>query len=521
MLKHSRFSIFFLFYLLFPFAIPVSPKARAPGSNPSSKILVKGTADGVAIRSTGGLELAPSFKLLYATPSTFIWAVAADDAGNVYAATGSPARVYRITPDGKSTIIFEPQELQVQALKVGPGGVIYAATAPDGKVYKIEHKPGEKAELPSPTAKPQLDAAKDAAKPALDSSWSSSVYFAPGTKYIWDLILDKAGISMSPPEITARSTKSRPRAITRFSSRAMKRTFACSRSTRKEISSPAPMEADWSTAFLQREKASFSTALRRKRSPRSRSIARATSMLRVSVRSARGTSSSTSTTSDAAHAADNADSAQQPAPGPVPLNHSSAVPIVPVPVAGTAASGGSDVYRIAADGSPSRLWTSHDDIVYALAFDSHDKLLAGTGNRGHVFAIDGSDEFTDLTEGPASQVTGFAKAPGGGLYASSSNLGKIFRARSRSREPKGRTRAMFSTPRFSPAGDASNFAAPATVDLLTRSGNVDNPDRNWSPVEASGSGQGCRHGSSRRPLRAMESRAACGQARSLRSIPSR
>ena len=32
--------------------------------------LTKGTATGVAIRSTGGLELAPTFKSLYATPST-------------------------------------------------------------------------------------------------------------------------------------------------------------------------------------------------------------------------------------------------------------------------------------------------------------------------------------------------------------------------------------------------------------------------------------------------------------------
>ena len=104
--------------------------------------LTKGTATGVAIRSAGGLELAPTFKSLYATPSTYIWAIAADDAGNVYVAAGAPARVYRITPDGKATIIFEPKELQVQALQTGPGGVIYAATAPDGKVYKLEHKPG-------------------------------------------------------------------------------------------------------------------------------------------------------------------------------------------------------------------------------------------------------------------------------------------------------------------------------------------------------------------------------------------
>src|SRR5580698_4742865 len=106
--------------------------------------LTKGTAKGVAIRNAGGLELAPTFKSLYATPSTYIWAMAADDAGNVYVATGAPARVYRITPEGKATIIFEPKELQVQALRTAPGGAIYAATAPDGKVYKLAHTSGGK-----------------------------------------------------------------------------------------------------------------------------------------------------------------------------------------------------------------------------------------------------------------------------------------------------------------------------------------------------------------------------------------
>ncbi len=84
--------------------------------------LTKGTANGVAIRSEGGLELAPAFKALSTTPSTYIWSIAADREGNLYAAAGSPARVYRITPDGQSTAIFEPQELQVQALVVDKNG---------------------------------------------------------------------------------------------------------------------------------------------------------------------------------------------------------------------------------------------------------------------------------------------------------------------------------------------------------------------------------------------------------------
>src|SRR5438105_5136277 len=138
--------------------------------------LTKGTATGVAIRNAGGLELAPAFKTLYGTPSTYIWAIASDDAGNVYAATGAPARVYRITPGGQLTIIFEPQELQVQALQVQAGGVIYAATAPDGKVYKIEHKPGGKPETAKKESGSEKNKEKDSSKPALDSSWTSSVY---------------------------------------------------------------------------------------------------------------------------------------------------------------------------------------------------------------------------------------------------------------------------------------------------------------------------------------------------------
>lgn len=197
----------FLSLLVFAgFAVSVFADGTRTWEQSKFDDLAKGSATGVAIRSAGGLELAPSFKLLYATPSTYIWAVAADESGNVYAATGSPARVYRITPDGSATIIFEPQELQVQTLKVGPRGVIYAATAPDGKVYKIEpkaqekgtkgrNKGGEKDETKKDESKKDepKDSAKDPAKPALDPAWTSSEYFAPGTKYIWDLVLDKAG----------------------------------------------------------------------------------------------------------------------------------------------------------------------------------------------------------------------------------------------------------------------------------------------------------------------------------------
>ncbi len=112
-------------------------------------------------------------KPLATTPSTYIWSIASDSAGNIYAAAGSPARVYRITPDGQTTTIFEAQELQVQTLIADKSGIVYAATAPDGKVYRLEAPKGNKADA--------------------KALWNWTPYFDPGAKYIWDLVLDSAG----------------------------------------------------------------------------------------------------------------------------------------------------------------------------------------------------------------------------------------------------------------------------------------------------------------------------------------
>ena len=447
--------------------------------------LVKGTANGVAIRSNGGLELAPSFKLLYSTPSTYIWAVAADDAGNVYAATGSPARVYRITPDGKSSIIFQPQELQVQTLRVAPGGVIYAATAPDGKVYKIEHKPAQKSESEKPDAsKPENktsdSAQKDATKPALDPSWSSSEYFAPGTKYIWDLALDKAGnlyvgtgdrgeiYKVTPKGDHSLFFKSDETHIRVLAIDAQGNVIAgtdgsglvyrISPAGEGFVLYSAPKKEITALA-LDGQGDIYASGVGEKRPGMGGAPGTPSVMINVNP-----------TPGGIAGAQAPGGMVTTPTPGSV----------TPFPIPGAGVTGGSDIYRISADGSPLRVWTSREDIVYALAFDSHNTLLAGTGNRGHVFEIDAPDNYSDLLKAPASQVTGFAKAPNGGLYAATSNLGKIFVLGPGLEKEGSYESDVFDAKIFSRWGRAE-YRGTGNVEVLARSGNVDNPDRNWSP----------------------------------------
>jgi hypothetical protein len=458
--------------------------------------LTKGTATGVAIRSAGGLELAPTFKSLYATPSTYIWAIAADDAGNVYVAAGAPARVYRITPDGKATIIFEPKELQVQALQTGPGGAIYAATAPDGKVYKLEHKPGVKAQPDShqgtapDTEKgndknkdDKEDKGKDSAKPAADPSWSSSVYFEPGTKYIWDLALDKAGnlyVATGDHGEIYRVTPKGEHSVFFKSDETHIRVllfdaqdnliagsdgsgliYRISPAGEGFVLYSAPKKEITALA-LDRAGNIYAAAVGEKRSGGGPGVSAMAAALVTMGANA-----------PAANTAQAPGITITPAPGASPMAG-------PFPFPGGGASGGSDVYRIAPDGSPARIWTSRDDIVYALAFDSQGRLLAGTGNRGHIFAITGQDDFSDLLKATASQVTGLAKAPGGGLYTATSNLGKVFLLGPGPDGDGTYESDVFDAKIFSRWGRAE-FRGAGSVDLYARSGNVDNPDRNWSP----------------------------------------
>ena len=154
-----------------------------------------------------------------------------------------------------------------------------------------------------------------------------------------------------------------------------------------------------------------------------------------------------------------------------------------IPFPGAGATGGSEIYRIAPDGSPSRIWSSSQDLVYALAFDRAGRLLAGTGNRGHIFAITGEDQFVDLLKASASQITAFAEAPGGGLYVSTSNLGKLFLLGGSPESEGSYESDVFDAKVFSRWGRAE-FRGAGNVELFARSGNVDNPDRNWSPWKA-------------------------------------
>ncbi len=119
--------------------------------------LLKGEARGVSVTDSGILTLSPALSRLFSTDQAYIWSAAMDAAGNIYLGTGHDGKLFRVSPDGKGSILYKASELDVTALAIGGDGAIFAATSPDGKVYRVT------------------------------ADGKAEVYFDPADKYIWSL----------------------------------------------------------------------------------------------------------------------------------------------------------------------------------------------------------------------------------------------------------------------------------------------------------------------------------------------
>ncbi|HJX00336.1 MAG TPA: hypothetical protein VJ453_09245 [Terriglobales bacterium] len=449
----------------------------------------KGTSNGVAISSDGRLQLAPSLKSIYTSPSTYIWQVISDPQGNAYIGAGSPARVYRVTPDGKSTTIFEAKELQVQALAIDSEGSIYAATSPDGRVYKLQPNtptaPEKKKNKKEETAQSESANASTAgaAPVATDLTYRSSVFFDPKTKYIWDIELDAAGpmyIATGDNGQIFKVDKNGEGSVFFKSDEAHIRSLALVKTVAEPEDGKRKKNANIVPGLSTVIAGSDGSGLVYRISPAGEAFVLYSAPKKEITALATDGAGNIYAAGVGEKRGGAAPAAQpQPAPGAT----SPVIQPTPPPAAPGQISGGSEVYMISADGSPTRIWSSKDDLVYALIFAPDGQLLAGTGNRGHIYAIAPGSKagiYRDLAKLSANQITSMARTGTGALYAVTANLGKLF-VLGPGRQQEGTYESdVFDAKSFSQWGRAQ-VRGSGEFEFFARSGNVDNPDRNWSP----------------------------------------
>jgi len=422
----------------------------------------RGTTDGVSIRSDGRIEPGPATTLLYETSGNYVWSVAADAAGNVYVGMGGTAAggavVMRVVPDGKATKVFEGKELGVQALRLGTDGHVYAATSPDGKVYRLGATPSEAAVV--------FDPAITEEKP----------------KYLWDVVeapgaAGKAGnlyVAAGAPAVVYRVPAGGGKAEVAF------------RTTDQHIRCllMAPDGTLWAGSDGNGVVYKFDT-----KTPGAKPFA-TYSAAKVEITAL--AIDPTGNVYAAGVGAKPAPGAQRPGLPPLPVTGAVGVTITfsqpgsaNAATANTLIPEGSEIYRIAPDGSPGKLLSLKEDVVYALAFHKG-SLLAATGNRGRVYRVDTAalGAFTDVAHLEAAQGMAFAEAPGE-LLVATSNSGRVYRMDDKPAANATYTSEVFDASVFSKWGRVEMLPeatanAVAGFDLSVRSGNVESPLMGWS-----------------------------------------
>jgi sugar lactone lactonase YvrE len=425
----------------------------------------KGTAHGVAIRSDGTIEPAPKFDS-FADPSlAYVWALEMDSHGRLYAAGGPNAKVLRFDASGKSTAVFQSSELAAQAIALDSKDNLYVGTSPDGKIYRVT------------------------------AEGTKSVFFEPKTKYIWALAIDSHGdlfagtgdngkIFVVTPDgkgqLFYQSADSHARSLA-FDSKGnllvgtdphgfILRIPIVRKSADGIPDAGAPfvvyeMDKQEVTSMVQDADGYIYAAAIGEKS-RGPNLA---PMLPTAVPQPVVTPTPTGQTTIIVSGA----TAAQPQTGAV-------IPAYPMIVP----AGGSQVVKIAPDGSPTTVWTSPSDLVFSLAISPSGRLLLGTGDNGSVIELKDQGVYANIAKTASEQVTRVLTGSGGKIYVATANPGKIF-----AMGPGLQTDGSFASDPF----DAKIFshwgrvtwwgdgADSGKVNFYLRCGNTSNPDKNWSP----------------------------------------
>jgi sugar lactone lactonase YvrE len=424
---------------------------------------LKGTAKGVAVRSDGHLELAPKFKLISDADASYLWSLRTDPSGALYAAGGSPAKVFRFEAGGKPKIVFESTDLLAQSIAFDAKGTLYVATSPDGKIYKVS------------------------------SSGEKSLFFDPKTKYIWDLAFgadgtlyvatgDKGQVFAVSPDgkgepfyasdeahikVLDFDAKGHLLAGTEPNGRVLRITRSAGKKTGAE-NSPADGFVIYETA--KREVTSLSVA--------------SDGTIYVSAIGEKTRSNTNAPSAVISTSQGTTTITQMNPPGA-----QNAVPFTAFPSAIS-----SSIYRISTEGAPEEIWTSRDEVVYALGLNSDGRLLAGTGNNGSLLVIDGRGVYAQLAKSGSAQITGIARNSGGKVFLCTANPGKVF-SLGPDYESEGTFESQsFDAKLFSDWGRLDWWGPPANatqvktvkdnksprLEFFMRSGNTEDPGREWS-----------------------------------------
>jgi sugar lactone lactonase YvrE len=408
----------------------------------------KGTLTRLSLASDGRLALAPVVKEIFDPSVAFLWAIARDSKGNLYAGGGglggAKTKLFMVDPSGKSKTLAELEGIAIQAIAIDSKDRVYAATSPDGKVYRI------------------------------DATGKSEVFYDPKQKYIWAMEFSSAG-----DLFVATGDQGEIHRVTPAGAGSVffKTEETHARSLAIDAKGNLIVGTDPGGLILRVTPAGEGFVLYQ--APKREITAVAVG-------------------GDGTIYAAGVGNKQPPAPvpavppaAPAPTPGRPAAPVPPT-LGGPAPAitGGSEVYRIQNDGYPRKIWSHAQDLIYALAFDARGNVLLGTGNHGDIYRLEPDRKYWKLVSLSSTQVTAFCAGKDGRLFAATGNIGKIFSIGPDLEQTGIFESDIFDAGSFSYWGRLSYSPKENTSAIAeTRSGNLSRAQKNWSEFAKTNSGR--------------------------------
>ncbi len=413
----------------------------------------KGNLKGLSLRSDGRLTLAPVSKELFDSATAYLWTLARDSHGIIYAGGGPGANLFRINANGGGSKIAEFDALEIHAIAIDRQDRVYVGTSPDGKVYRLAHP-------------------EDAhAKP--------EVFYDPKQKYIWAMLFGPGGdlyVATGDAGEIHRVTPDGKGSVF-FKS---EETHARSLALDEKGNLIAGTEPGGLVLRIDSKGEGFVLYQMPKREATAVAVGPDGSIYAAGV----GTKQPGQTPPISQPQLKPVDAPQLSAAGTVVIRAvASEPPPTLAPAARSGVSGGSEVWRIYPDGHPERVFSASQDVIYAIAFDRAGHAIVGSGNKGTLYRIDSPSRYTSLLSLASNQITALETTQDGAILACTGNVGKVFRF-----GPEMEKSGTLESDVFDAAGyaywgriEGEGDRHGGVVTLQARSGNLDRPQKNWSP----------------------------------------
>lgn len=450
---HISIAAFIVFLLVFSTS-PVIASGPIFWEISKQDDVVKGDARGVSIAENGTIMLSPTYTLVYDTKEAYIWSSATDAAGNIYLGTGHDGKIFKVDSSGAGRLLYDAAELDVTALATDSQGNLYAGTSPEGKIYKLTPD-GQHSIFYDPPDKYIWSLAFDSGTSTLyagtgdkgviykiDAAGKAAVLTDTNETNIVSLALDKSGNVLAGTEPSG--------LVLRVSSAG--KVFALFDSPAQEIHSLSVTD-DGSIYALGINQQGTAAPKQSSAGVSSTSSLSSEGTIIISTTEDQDSAASVQTTDVSSALAQSSGRSK-------------------------AEGARSAVFRILPDGGNEVFWRANDMIAFGLRPFSDGRALVSTGSKGRIYQIAADHTDTLLIQSPEDQ-TSTIFASGDQLYATSSNLGRLYRI-GRDFVSEGTYTSPVRDTKFAGQWGVITWRGSGNVELQTRSGNTETPDATWS-----------------------------------------